>query len=388
MKIFFRYLFLRVMQPFFFFLAGCALIWIMIDLYGNMDDFLGHKVDLHRILYFYALQVPIMLAQVLPATILFSTLFTLLSLNRRSELVALQSGGMAPIWIFSPFFLFGFIWVGIMAYDLSGPAATAEVTRERLLKQVKGQAAGRETFTTLGYVDSVNHRAWMFESLDAGRGHAQGVDITQQDSEGHDMEKYAANEAEWNGEFWRLTGGVAKITYGLNGVIQTQKNYQELDLPDVNTPPRQMSLVVSQPEQLTVSQLSQYIASSTQSRESLAAYRTQWWYRVLHPFSLVILMLFALLQGARTDRRANAGVALGMAILVFVAYTAFMSVFLVAGKNDRLPPFVAVLTPEVIFASIGLYLLAINNGWWWQLIEFCKHWKHEHAADRDAEAAG
>ncbi len=58
------------------------------------------------IIRFYALQIPSMLVQVLPAALLISTLWTLLALNRRSELVAFQSGGMAPIWLFSPFFAF------------------------------------------------------------------------------------------------------------------------------------------------------------------------------------------------------------------------------------------------------------------------------------------
>src|SRR5271170_3813018 len=131
MKIFFRYLFLRLLMPFAVCLCACTLIWIMADLYGNLDDFLEHKINLLVLLRFYALQIPSMLVQVLPAALLFSTLWTLLSLNRRCELVAFQSGGMAPIWLFSPFFVFALIWAAVLAFDLSGPAAQSQVTRER-----------------------------------------------------------------------------------------------------------------------------------------------------------------------------------------------------------------------------------------------------------------
>src|SRR5271169_458771 len=142
-KIFFRYLFLRLFVPFAVCLSACTLIWIMADLYGNIDDFLEHKINVLVILRFYSLQIPSMLVQVLPAALLFSTLWTLLSLNRRCELVAFQSGGMAPIWLFTPFFVFALIWMAVLAYDLSGPVAKAEVTRDRLLQQVKGQDAKR-----------------------------------------------------------------------------------------------------------------------------------------------------------------------------------------------------------------------------------------------------
>ncbi len=372
MKIFFRYLFMRLLQTFFLCLAGCTIIWIMADLYGNMDEFLDHKVNFLLIIRFYSLQIPKMLVQVLPATMLFSVLFTLLNLNRRSELVALQAGGMAPLWMFSPFFLFAAIWIGVLGYDLSGPAAESEVTRERLLKQVKGESSGKNVFLNLIYVDSVNHLVWMFGSLDAAQGKAKDVQLIQRDARGHDLVQYFAREGEWNGQFWKFTS-LKKVIYDIDGNVQDQKIMDTLELPYVTTPPKQLSLIISQPDQLTLSQLSQYIKTSSQSPERMADYRTEWWYRVLYPFSILVLILFPLVQGARSDRRsAMAGV--GMAILVLLGFIIFNGGFLAMGRHGRLPPFVAAIAVEAIFGVIGLYLLAITNGWWWQLHELWKQW--------------
>ena len=375
MKIYFRYLFLRLFVPFAVCLCGCTLIWIMADLYGNIDDFLEHKINVLVILRFYSLQIPNMLVQVLPAALLFSTLWTLISLNRRCELVAFQSGGMAPIWLFSPFFVFALIWVAVLMFDLNWPAAKSEVTRERLLLQVKGQNAKNNVFVNLPYVDRVNRRIWFFQSLDINQNKAKGIEILQRDADGNDMVKYFAQSAEWNGEFWRLNG-VLQIVFGPGDAVQAQKTYEELDLPDITTPPEQLSLIASQPEQLTFAQLSQYIDSSTATQEHLARYRTEWWYRLIYPFSLVVLMLFALLQGARTDRR-NAAQGVIWAIVVLVAFIMVMGVFMAAGRFGRLPPFMAAIATEVIFGAIGLHLLAISNGWWWQLVEVGKRWKAE-----------
>jgi lipopolysaccharide export system permease protein len=355
----------------------------MADLYGNIDDFLEHKINILVILRFYSLQIPNMLVQVLPAALLFSTLWTLLSLNRRCELVAFQAGGMAPIWLFTPFFAFALIWVVILSFDLNWPAAKAEVTRERLLLQVKGQNAKSNVFRNLPYIDRVNRRVWFFESLDTNQNKAKDVTITQMDAYGHDMVIYGAHEAKWTGEFWRLSG-VKKIVYGVDGSVQDQKTYEELDLPDITTPPKQLSLIVSQPEQLTVSQLSEYIRTSTSSPENLAKYRTEWWYRVIYPFSLVVLMLFALLQGTRTDRR-NALGGVMLAILVLLCFIAFNQIFLAFGSHNRLPPFIAVIATEMIFGAIGLHLLALNNGWWWQLLEVGKRWREQWSEGHSTE---
>jgi lipopolysaccharide export system permease protein len=346
----------------------------MVDLYGNIDDFLEHKTGILKILYFYILQVPNLLVQVLPAAILFSTLWTLLALNRRSELVAFQSGGMAPIWLFSPFLVFALIWMIILAVDLNWPAPRAEVTRERVLAQVKGQNAKNNVFINLPYVDKANNRVWFFQSLDANQNKGKGVEILQRDDDGHDLVKYFAQGAEWtDGQFWRLSG-VLKITYLANGDLKEQKTYQELDMPDITTPPKQLSLIVSQPDQLTVSQLSQYIATSTSSPENLAKFRTEWWYRMLYPLTPIVLMFFALLQGTRTDRRGALGGVM-LAIAVLICFIAINQTFLAAGRFNRLPPFVAAISTELIFGGIGLYLLALKNGWGWQLLEHAKRWK-------------
>jgi lipopolysaccharide export system permease protein len=366
---------MRLCVPFAVCVCACALIWIMADLYGNIDDFLEHKVNVFTILRFYLLQIPSMLVQVLPAALLISTLWTLLALNRRCELVALQSGGMAPLLIFSPFFLFALIWVILLAVDMNWLSAKAEITRERLLLQVKGQNAQRDVFKNLPYVDKANRRIWFFGNLDLNQSTGKNLTIVQEDADWHDMYIYSARTAVWTGDFWRLNG-VLKIVYGVDGTVQDQKTFEVLDLPDITTPPKSLSLIVSQPSQLTVSELSQYIATSTSSEDNLAKYRTEWWYRMLYPLSLFIMMLFALTQGVSTDRR-NALGGVMVALVVLLGFVASMQLFMAFGDHNRLPPFISVVATLFIFGVIGAYMLAVNTGWNWQLIEMAKRLKTE-----------
>jgi lipopolysaccharide export LptBFGC system permease protein LptF len=147
----------------------------------------------------------------------------------------------------------------------------------------------------------------------------------------------------------------------------------QIDLPDITTPPKQLSLIISQPDQLTSNQLTQYIATSTQSPGYLASYRTEQWYRRVYPLSLLVLILFALSQGMQTHRR-SAVAGLGMCIGVILLFTVATGIFMAMGRHGRLPPLVAASATEVIFGAVGLWLLAVNNGWWWQLRELWKDW--------------
>jgi lipopolysaccharide export system permease protein len=157
------------------------------------------------------------------------------------------------------------------------------------------------------------------------------------------------------------------------------KDYEQVDLPDVNTPPRQLSLIVSDASQLTVPQLSQYIETSTSTKEHLASYRTEWWYRIFHPFGLMVLLLFALLNGMHTDRR-GAAVGVAWSIGVLFAYFIVMAVLLAFGQHNRMPPFIAAISTEVIFGAIGMHLLALKYGWYWQLRNWGKPSRPRNAA--------
>jgi len=376
LKIYFRYLFARLLMPFVVCLAACTLIWIMVDIYGNLENFLEHKgsfgTTIWIIVKFYSLQVPTMLVLVLPAALLISTMWTLLALNRRSELVAFQAGGMAPFWLFLPFLVFSLIWMAVLFFDMNWPAPVSLGMRDRLLKQAQGQGGKSDVYQNLPYNDRRNRRIWFFESLDINQDKARGLSILDRDADGNDIRQYFARSGEYTpGGFWRLNTVTEKV-YDPSGGVEQTKDYEQLDT-DITTPPKQISLVVSAPEEMTVSQLSQYIVTSTSTPENMAKFRTEWWYRMLYPLSALVLTLYGLMQGARIDRR---GAAAGVfkTILLLVAYMTISNLVVGMGNFNKLPPFLAAVATPVAFGIVGLWLLAGQYGWWWQMLELAREW--------------
>jgi lipopolysaccharide export LptBFGC system permease protein LptF len=327
-----------------------------------------------------------MLVLVLPSALLISPMWTLLALNRRSELVAFQAGGMAPVWLFSPFVVFGVIWTVILLFDMNWPAPLSLVTRDRILVQVKGQSAKSNVFTNLPYKDRINRRIWFFQSLDLNQNAARGLLIIDRDDDGNDIKQYFAQQGEYTpGGFWRLTG-VVLIQYNPDGNVEKSTSYQQMDT-DITTPPKQISLVMSEPDHLTVSDLSQYIATSTATQANLAKFRTEWWYRMMYPSSILVLMLYGLLQGARIDRR-NAAAGVFKTILVLIFYMVVSNLVLGLGNNNKLPPFVAASATQVVFGIVGLCLLAGRFGWWWQLYGLAREWAGQREAKAEKTAEG
>lgn len=361
--LFFRYLLIRLVQPFFIVLAALTTIWIMVDLYGNLDTFLEKKVHISQVLYFYALQLPATLPVTLPATMLFSSLFTLLSLNRRSELVAFESGGISPIRLFFPFLTFSVFVTAIMALDLFEPAPWAELQRQQIMLDVRGTKT-----PILIYRDPVNYRSWFFQKLDVASGIGTNVTILCQDAQRHDTVNYGARTATWDPVrcLWLLKDGIC-ISYG-PAPDQAIRDTTPFDSKELNatTPPKQMLLVNTPSDQLSLHELNDFIQNTGEDPKKIAECRTEWWYRFVYPTSLVILLIFALTFGMQGGRQ-SALPAIVNCITVFLVYFASVQVFRAIGHGKSvelgLSPIFCATFPEITFALLGIFLFIQRIGW-------------------------
>ena len=97
-----------------------------------------------------ALRVPAFIEQAFPFIILFSSIFTLVSLNRKLELVIARAGGMSVWQIIAPFAVGSFL-IGIVSVGLYNPIAAA----------AQAQSARLQT-ATAGVVTQSNDRSpWL-----------------------------------------------------------------------------------------------------------------------------------------------------------------------------------------------------------------------------------
>jgi len=128
------------------------------------------------------------------------------------------------------FFVGSLLWIAAHFYGLDSflfPPPASPLSREK---------GPRTVFTNLPYIDKTSQRIWFFQSLDLASGRAQGVEILFRDAEGHDLKKYFAHEATWNGTSWKLAG-VKEVIFGADDQVEKRES---LDLPDITTPPSAM----------------------------------------------------------------------------------------------------------------------------------------------------
>ncbi len=356
-KLYSRYLLAEFLKVFLFSLVACGALWLIADLLGSLDDFVQESASVGLIIEFYIVQFPKMLLLVVPVGFLFSALFTLLTMTRHHELIALQASGVSWGEIYRPF-----VWVGIFlllatGYLSMGPANHAEGRRKEILEQIRTKSKETKTFKKgVPYYDSLRNQVWYVQSLDALKGEAEGVEITVLSELLGDEAKYVAESGRWNGNFWILKN-VKVMRFEAKGGLQSETPAPMIQDGRFATPPKQLALLQAKPEELNFLEIMRFLKQTTnRSERALAPYRTELFQQIAEAFIPLVLLLFAFCCcGNETRRNPAAGVF--NAIFILMAYYFVMNFFLAMGSSGRLPSLLSAMLTPVIFTGIGLWIL-------------------------------
>jgi lipopolysaccharide export system permease protein len=95
MKILDRYLLAEYLRNMLLTSLIFLFLFVTIDFFEKIRMFLTNNATLAQMLSYSLFQIPIALAQILPAVILLSSLITFGNLSRHSEIIALKANGIS-----------------------------------------------------------------------------------------------------------------------------------------------------------------------------------------------------------------------------------------------------------------------------------------------------
>ena len=107
MKILDRYLLRRFTISLFFALTGFVLIFVCVDMVGNLSEFIDKDVPRFVIVQYYVFYIPYILTWVLPIGMLLASLFSIAQMARFNELSAMKSAGISLYRILLPVAVLG-----------------------------------------------------------------------------------------------------------------------------------------------------------------------------------------------------------------------------------------------------------------------------------------
>ena len=337
--------------------VGFPLVVIIIDLTDKLGSYMARGIGKKALALSYLYYLPEVMFLVLPAAVLFATVFTVGPMSRHSELTAAKASGVSFFRLARPLFqaaaaAFAF---GIMLGELApvGTQRRAELLGQRPVHQT----ASRSNFV---------YRAdggWVYaiRTLDVGSGQMQDL-IMEQEGRGPSFPTIdvAASRATYRQDKkarrsgWTLRGGAVRFLTG--PTQETAFTFDSLLIRDLKEKPIDLLAEPKAPDEMRYAELGRYINALARTGSDTKKLRVERALKLAVPFTCIVVALFGAplaVAGPRT------GAAWGVAVSLATTFVFLLMVQLTKaiGAGGVLPPLVAAWLPNVLFGSAAIWLL-------------------------------
>ena len=134
--------------------------------------------------------------------------------------------------------------------------------------------------------------------------------------------------------------------------------YQQLSQPtrtDLPVNPGFFDNEIKSPERMSWAQFRDFVHRLRESGESIPELEVQLHNKIAMPVVCLVMALVALPFAFRLGRR-GALYGVGLSLVLGICFYAVIAFFTTLGETGALPPAVAVWSPNVLFATMSLYL--------------------------------
>jgi lipopolysaccharide export system permease protein len=290
---------------------------------------------------------------VLPAAVLFATVFSIGALTRHSEITAAKASGISFYRLALPIFA-GAVLAAAADLALGEVVPVTNSRRNDLLAEDKF----RGTTTRYNFAFAGEHgRVYKVGSLNTTE---RKLDQVQVERRGTGIEYptmlVAAEKATWHPDTgWTLTNGSMKLItdstpeFGLSFARMRDRGFAER--------PTDMMAKPRSPQEMRYRELSRFIRSLERSGGDANQLRVERALKIAIPVTCIIIALFGA-PLATSTQRGGAAYGIGVSLAVTVVFLMLVQLTKAVGSKGIMPPDLAAWIPSMIFALLGVVLLA------------------------------
>lgn len=361
MRILDRYILNSITAIFIGMIVTFAFLFILIDTFSNLQDFIEKSVPLYLIAQYYLSFLPMIIVQTSTVACLMAVLFTYSSLSGHNEIVAIRTSGMNFWQVTRPAIIFTLIISAmvLLVDELFVPQSSLinQEIRETNIKVTTMQKGHGlpviKNFTLYG----LKNRLFFIDTFDPNTNTLNGISILGHDNHQNLTEKIVAAKGVWTGVVWKFFN-YQMTTYNSNlpnkpGEIRV---YQE-KLVDIKETPRDFLRRRMDVTAMNIRQLGDYIHrfSGSGAVKTVNSMRVDYFAKIALPLRNMAIVLVGLpfALGHTAKRKVATFASIGVAMIICFAYYILDAVGLALGKGEALPPWGAAFLAPAIFFLIG-----------------------------------
>ena len=347
-----RYVFSEFWKIFIVTALGFPILLIVIDLTDHLETYLNRHIPTRDIALSYLFWIPDSMFMVLPAAVLFATVFSIGAFTRHAEVTAAKASGISFYRLILPIFL-GAVFACGLDLVLGEVAPITNQRRSELLQEDKAQiGSNRYNFAFAGE----NGRVYKAAELRADSGVLRSLQVERKGS-GPAYPTYllTSDSARYIQGTWVLAKGM------LNVVNDTSANVAVSFRAAVDNGfklrPTEMLSKSPDPHNMRYKEITRYIIATERSGGDANVSRVERALKIAVPVTCIIIALFGAPLATSTQRGGSAyGIAVSLATTMI--FLLMIQLTRAVGAKAVIPPDYAAWVPGAIFGLIGLVLLA------------------------------
>ena len=343
-----------------------SLIFILGDFADNANDLGDLENPLVSTLYFYLLQMPMILNLVLPYTLLLGVLWVLTRLSGSSEITGMLQSGRSLIRISAPILIgsaFVAIYYGIFGFHW-GPNAT--LYRKLIFSSISStRNVNSNPFAMASrYKNDMTQRIWNIRippTISSPGAPLVDVHVEQFSTPGILEYEIFAESATWNPFTREWTFNNADFRRhpsnptSLKIVPEFTSEHHPTLTKKFSETPWQLISPTFRVDTIGTPTLSNMLNTYSVNSKMVREMRTEWHVRIAKIFSCIILAFIAIPSSVTFQRRSPM-TGIGIAIFLAAAMLFLYEFFPTLASAGIFPSWLGAWLPNIIYALIAIYL--------------------------------
>lgn len=333
---------------------GFPIVSILINLTDTLNRLLDRGLTMSEIAISYVYSIPENAFIVMPAAVLFATVFTVGAMGRHSELTAAKAGGLSFYRLMLPIFVISGA-ASVLAFGV-GELAPGATSRQLEIQKAKQTRPTRSRFNFVYRGDA----GWVYtiRSLDVSTRQLKQLLFERQGSTpAYPDLIITADSAGYNDSLntWHVWNGASRVIVGPDK--QAMFGFKSMRLRDLRQSPADLLAEPKAPDEMRYAELGRYIDALKRSGNDANKLIVEQALKLALPATCIIIALFGAPLAVTTPRAGAAvGVAISLGTTVF--FLLITQIMKAVGAGGVIDPIVAAWLPNALFLLAGLVLLS------------------------------
>jgi len=352
MKIIERYILAEFMKLFAIAILALTMLFMMIDVFENMDIFMKN-VPIYASISFFLYKVPSIIGQISPVAMLLATIISLGIFSKHGELTAMKAGGIHLLRVLFPLFAAGLVISGtvVVMNEYVTPLSLKKIDsfKVRWLGAQIG-STGRQ-----GMWFRTRNGIFNIRQVDLRNNTLQGLTFYMIDKPFDLKGLVESRLVLWKDGKWNAPqASVWSFTPEGAAAMREEKDVTVEGLVE----PDDLSSVETMQKNMGIKELWSYIRDLEADHYDATRYRIELYDKISFPLVNFIMVLvgvpFALFKAGRHGAVASG---VGLSVVIAFSYWVVFALTKSLGQSGFLTPIVAAAFPDMLFLAAGTLLL-------------------------------